>query len=100
MRARLLAIAWILNSVAFSADEVVSYYWAGAGEDATTAGGGIWDRDDSAVWSDSSPGGALVKWTDHRAATFIGTSGGTVKITASAVTSVPLAWSTRCFGIK
>ncbi len=85
MCASLIAIAWILKATAFSAEEAISYYWAGAGEDAATAGGGTWDRDESAVWRDSAPGGPLVKWTDHRAATFIGSSGGTVKVTASVI---------------
>ena len=92
MRAFLLVIACHLGATALAADEVINFYWAGAGEDVATAGGGSWDRDSSAVWADSAPGGPLVKWTDHRAAIFAGSSGGTVKI-AGSVTAAALKFA-------
>jgi hypothetical protein len=73
----------VLLTAAPSPAGAQTLYWAGLGGTVATAGAGQWDLNTSVDWRDSTPTGALVKWTEGRTAVFQGTSGGAVSMTDS-----------------
>jgi len=53
-------------------------YWAGAGRNVASSGGGIWDVGTTLSWRNGTPAGTLATWTQNRTAIFAGSNGGVV----------------------